>query len=198
MKMICSFSLGMIFAIFAVAQGQDDQARGLAIATQGDAKDQNWGNAQVACEMVLQSTKRKPRSLKFQLKFLEGLEGDKSIVIFTSPVDIRGTTLLTHTRIQGNDGQRLVESDALPLTTNLAALWVASLPMKIFLLKTWQNILTALWLRRKTTVLLALKSNAGQITKTLAISISWFGMIKLIFKSSASTIMTGKVIYSRP
>lgn len=107
MKMICSFSLGMIFSFSVMAQGQDDQARGLAIATQGDASDQNWGNAQVSCEMELHTPKGKSRSREFLLKFLEGSDGDKSIVIFETPTDIRGTALLFYTHIEGNDDQWL-------------------------------------------------------------------------------------------
>ena len=82
--------------------------KGLEIATEVIKRDQGWGDTSSKMTMILkdkygQSTQRSLRN-----KSLEGsTEGDKSLVIFDTPGDVRGTAFLSHTKKTGSDDQWL-------------------------------------------------------------------------------------------
>ena len=62
----------------------------------------------LVCRMILVNAKgdRSERSLEFRT--LEGLDaGDKTLLVFKDPPDVRGTTLLTHENRVGDDDQWL-------------------------------------------------------------------------------------------
>ena len=82
--------------------------KGLEIATEVIQRDEGWGDTSSKMTMILkdkygQSTQRSLRN-----KSLEGsTEGDKSLVIFDTPGDVRGTAFLSHTKKTGSDDQWL-------------------------------------------------------------------------------------------
>lgn len=82
--------------------------KGLKIAIEADNRDKGFGDSTALMTMVLmdkygQSTERAIRN-----RTLEGSnEGDKSLVIFDSPGDVRGTAFLSHTKKADSDDQWL-------------------------------------------------------------------------------------------
>ena len=82
--------------------------KGLEIATEADNRDKGFGDSISQMTMVLrdrygQSTERSIRN-----RTLEGSdEGDKSLVIFDTPGDVRGTAFLSHTKKADTDDQWL-------------------------------------------------------------------------------------------
>ena len=80
--------------------------KGLEIAIEADNRDKGFGDSTALMTMVLmdkygQSTERAIRN-----RTLEGSnEGDKSLVIFDSPGDVRGTAFLSHTKKADSDDQ---------------------------------------------------------------------------------------------
>ena len=81
---------------------------GLDIAKEVIKRDQGWGDTSSKMTMILkdkygQSTQRSLRNSS-----LEGSsEGDKSLVIFDTPGDVRGTAFLSHTKKKQSDDQWL-------------------------------------------------------------------------------------------
>ena len=107
----------LILAAFAAmltaampAAAQDAAARGLQIVREAERRDAGWRDAEVAMTMVLQDRKGATRERTLRMMMLEvpgERGGDKSIAIFDSPPDLKGTILLTHTRIGADDNQWL-------------------------------------------------------------------------------------------
>ena len=106
MKHFLLYVVTATLALGSPAGAQDSAARGLAIAREAEKRDLGWGDSQVALTMILQDRKgntrqRKLRILAFEVPGESG--GDKSITIFDTPADLKGTILLTHARLQDDD-----------------------------------------------------------------------------------------------
>ena len=68
--------------------------KGLAIATEVDNRDRGWGDVTVEGEMVLKNKAGNESVRKFRSTILEAAdtaEGDRSIITFSKPRDVRGT-----------------------------------------------------------------------------------------------------------
>ena len=110
MKRLIVVVLAALLAGTMPAAAQDAAARGLEIAREAERRDAGWRDAQVAMTMVLQDRKGATRERTLRMMMLEvpgEKGGDKSIAIFDSPPDLKGTILLTHTRIGTDDNQWL-------------------------------------------------------------------------------------------
>lgn len=84
------------------------QEKGLAIAIESDKRDQGWGDSRVSLEMVLRNSRGDESRRQIRLKSLEVAgDGDKSLTIFDTPPDIKGTGLLTFSHKAGSDDQWL-------------------------------------------------------------------------------------------
>ena len=82
--------------------------KGLEIAIEADSRDNGFGDSTAQMTMILmdkygQSTERAIRNRTFE----GDNEGDKSLVIFDSPGDVRGTAFLSHTKKAESDDQWL-------------------------------------------------------------------------------------------
>jgi len=91
-----------------VAQDKTPEERGLAIAVEVDNRDTGFGDFSANLQMVLRNshgdeTTRDLRSRTLELE----VDGDKALVIFDSPGDVRGTAFLSFTHKEGNDDQWL-------------------------------------------------------------------------------------------
>ena len=85
--------------------------RGLAIATEVDNRDKGWGDVTVEGEMVLKNKAGNESVRKFRSTILEAAdasEGDRSIITFSQPRDVRGTALLTHSKIEPDDDSQWI------------------------------------------------------------------------------------------
>ena len=90
------------FAIMPVTGANASNEKGLAIATEVDNRDKGWGDVTVEGEMVLKNKAGNESVRKFRSTILEAAdasEGDRSIITFSEPRDVRGTALLTHSKI---------------------------------------------------------------------------------------------------
>ena len=80
--------------------------KGLQIATEQSQRDDGWGDFEVVGKMVLRNKAGKESVREFKTMTLEEADpsiGDKSVIVFTKPRDVRGTALLTHSNIEPND-----------------------------------------------------------------------------------------------
>jgi outer membrane lipoprotein-sorting protein len=82
--------------------------QGLAIALEADRRDSGFGDTTVNLAMLLnlsgtEEVRREMRQLTLEV---EG-DGDKSIMVFDRPRDLKGTAILTFTHKVGNDDQWL-------------------------------------------------------------------------------------------
>lgn len=88
----------------------DAQQRGLEIAREADRRGEGFGDMQADLRMVLISKRGDTSERELRMKVLEGdgkSEGDKSLMIFETPRDVRGTALLTWSYKQKDDDQWL-------------------------------------------------------------------------------------------
>jgi hypothetical protein len=84
------------------------EEKGLAIAIEADRRDEGWVDSKVNLEMVLKNAKGDESRRLMRLKSLEVADdGDKSLTIFDTPPDIKGTGLLTFSHKVEDDDQWL-------------------------------------------------------------------------------------------
>ncbi len=104
-------TLGFILTLFLFSvpiYAQTPEEKGLAIAIEADKRDNGWGDQTSNIEMILlnrqgESSQRKIRSKALEIQG----DGDKSLTIFDTPRDLKGTAFLTFSHIQGADDQWL-------------------------------------------------------------------------------------------
>jgi predicted RND superfamily exporter protein len=86
----------------------DPVKRGLQIAKEIDSRDQNWGNQVSDVEMILKNKQGQKSVRKLKIKSLEVKgDGDKSLTVFKSPRDVKGTAFLSFTHPLKADDQWL-------------------------------------------------------------------------------------------
>lgn len=105
-------AVGMI-AIMAtpmLANAGAEEDRGLEIATEADQRDLGFGDYKVNLEMVLrnkhgQQTSRSMRNTTRE----QADDGDKTLIVFDNPRDVKGTAFLSHThkKVDSDDDQWL-------------------------------------------------------------------------------------------
>ena len=90
------------------ANGETPEEKGLAIAVEVDRRDTGWIDSRAALKMVLHNRQgdESERTLRIQTREMEG-DGDKSLVVFDSPKDIKGTAFLSFTHALLPDDQWL-------------------------------------------------------------------------------------------
>ena len=87
---------------------QTAEEKGLDIATQAEARDKGFGDYTAEMKMVLISRHGDKITRKMRGKFLEvETDGDKSLLIFDNPRDVKGTAMLTHSHKNESDEQWL-------------------------------------------------------------------------------------------
>ena len=103
--------LAASFAIMPLTGANASNEKGLAIATEVDNRDKGWGDVTVEGEMVLKNKAGNESVRKFRSTILEAAdasEGDRSIITFSEPRDVRGTALLTHSKIEPDDDSQWI------------------------------------------------------------------------------------------
>ncbi len=84
------------------------EERGLAIAVEADRRDAGFEDFTAELTMVLRNRHGQESRRAMRTRNLEQeSDGDKSLVIFDQPNDIRGTALLTFSHKTGDDDQWL-------------------------------------------------------------------------------------------
>lgn len=94
----------LVFPILAAEESAEE--KGLAIARKADLRDSGFGDFTADLLMVLknkhgQESRREMRSRTLEV---EG-DGDKSMSIFDTPKDVKGTAFLNFTHKSGDDDQ---------------------------------------------------------------------------------------------
>lgn len=102
----------LAFVILLVSSTQSNaesvQEKGRALAEQVDRQDIGYQDAVARITMTLTTRSGKSTVRKLELKMIEAKNnGDKSLITFDFPADIRGTALLTHPNFDGDDNQWL-------------------------------------------------------------------------------------------
>lgn len=89
-------------------QAESPQEKGLAIALEADRRGSGFEDSTVDTVMILRNRQGKENRRHMRTRTLETTaDGDKSLTIFDSPGDVRGTALLTYTHKVGDDDQWL-------------------------------------------------------------------------------------------
>ncbi|TQF66175.1 outer membrane lipoprotein-sorting protein [Pseudoalteromonas luteoviolacea] len=84
------------------------EQKGLEIAEKVENLDSGWGNAAVSARMILRNSQGEESYRDFRINLLEVEgDGDKGLIIFDSPRDIKGTGLLSYTHALVADEQWL-------------------------------------------------------------------------------------------
>jgi hypothetical protein len=84
--------------------------KGETIAREAERRDRGWGDSQAQAIMILEDIGGNTRERRLRLSTLERRgdnQGDKSLIVFDEPRDIKGTALLSYTRILEPDDQWL-------------------------------------------------------------------------------------------
>ncbi len=99
-------ALAISLPLHTLAQAAEE--RGLEIAKEVDQRDRGFGGSSNDIKMVLRDRYGNERPRFLRNRTMEQLEdGDKSIVIFDNPGDVKGTAFLSHTHKIGSDDQWL-------------------------------------------------------------------------------------------
>lgn len=97
-------------AILAISMsyGQSAEERGLQIAKAAEKADEGFGSSIVELKMTLKNKNGQTSERYLTTRTLELTEdGDKSLIVFDSPKDVKGTATLTFTHKVGADDQWL-------------------------------------------------------------------------------------------
>ncbi len=109
--LVLSLSAVIAIALPAVTKATEDPvAKGEVIAREWDRRDLGFGDTRVALKMILENRKGQTSERRLRIKTLEvpdENDGDRSLVIFDHPRDIKGTALLNYAHILDPDDQWL-------------------------------------------------------------------------------------------
>ena len=105
LTLLFSFA-AMLLVMQSPKSASASNEKGIAIATEVDNRDKGWRDVTVEGKMTLKNKAGKESIRQFRSTILEASsagEGDKSIITFSKPRDVRGTALLTHSKIEPDD-----------------------------------------------------------------------------------------------
>ena len=106
MRKLISFLL-LSFITFSVV-AETPEEKGLAIAVEADKRNTGWVDSNVDLQMVLRNSQGQESKRQIRLKTLEiDGDGDKSLSIFDTPRDVKGTAFLSFTHAIKSDDQWL-------------------------------------------------------------------------------------------
>ena len=90
------------------AAAETPEEKGLAIAVEADRRNTGFENSTADMLMILKNRhgQESRRQMRFRNLEVEG-DGDKSLTIFDSPMDVKGTAFLNYTHKEGDDDQWL-------------------------------------------------------------------------------------------
>ncbi len=102
------FVTAVLFLPLLATAAQSAAEKGLAIAIEADKRDEGWTDSSATMTMILRDAYGKTSTREMRSKSLEVADdGDKGLIIFDEPKDVRGTALLTFSHTTGDDDQWL-------------------------------------------------------------------------------------------
>ena len=105
-----ALALALTIGITPFAAEAPQADRGYDIAARSDRSDRGFGDSEVELRMTLRNRAGKESTRTLSIRTLEIQDedsGDKSLIVFDSPRDIRGTSLLSFAKILDPDDQWL-------------------------------------------------------------------------------------------
>ena len=106
MRKLIPFLLLSIITFSVVAETPEE--KGLAIAVEADKRNTGWVDSNVDLQMILRNSQGQESKRQIRLKTLEiDGDGDKSLSIFDTPRDVKGTAFLSFTHAIKSDDQWL-------------------------------------------------------------------------------------------
>jgi len=112
-KQLTQLALGALMGLAVAAPqalAQSAEEKGLAIITEADRRDDGYGDSTATMEMVLKNRHGDSSSREMRMKTKEVPDksvGDKALIVFDQPRDVKGTALLSFTKIIDPDDQWL-------------------------------------------------------------------------------------------
>ncbi len=118
MKAICrqpaaflsAFAIAAAIALAAPPALAEESAeeKGLRIAQEAEARDRGFGNYSADQTMILRNKRGQESERNLRISVLENeADGDKSLIVFNRPRDVKGTAMLTHSHKVEDDDQWL-------------------------------------------------------------------------------------------
>ncbi|VAW79727.1 Outer membrane lipoprotein-sorting protein [hydrothermal vent metagenome] len=105
MKKLC---LIILLGLSLNVAAQTPEEKGLEIAVEADRRDTGFHDSTASMRMLLRNKQGDESSRDIRVKTLEQEnDGDKSLTIFDSPADVKGTAFLSFTHKSGPDDQWL-------------------------------------------------------------------------------------------
>ena len=105
---ILLFSLAALLSLSGAVEAETAEEKGLAIAVEADNRDQGWADQATTMKMILRNSQGAESTREIRGKTLEIKgDGDKSLTIFDTPRDIKGTAFLSFTHALESDEQWL-------------------------------------------------------------------------------------------
>jgi len=96
----------LLSPVWASALTAED--KGLEIATEADQRDTGFGDFRVELTMILRNKhKQETTRLMRNTTREQADDGDKTLIVFDNPRDVKGTAFLSHTHKAGSDDQWL-------------------------------------------------------------------------------------------
>ncbi len=101
--------IGLLLSLAAFdALAETASEKGLALAREADSRDTGWGDMTATLTMVLRNRHGQESTRKIRNRALEVKgDGDKSLSVFDSPRDVKGTAFLSFTHALKPDDQWL-------------------------------------------------------------------------------------------
>ncbi len=112
-KIILALVIASVVSVLipvSVSAAEDPVVKGEAIAREWDRRDRGYGDTSANMKMILENRQGQTSERKMRIFFLEmpnENDGDKSMVVFDYPRDIKGTALLSYSHILKPDDQWL-------------------------------------------------------------------------------------------
>ncbi len=101
-------SLNVMAAGIGTGINKNAEAKGLAIAIEADKRDTGWGDQESSLEMTLRNRHGDKSIREMHNKTLEVKgDGDKTLIVFDRPRDVKGTAFLSFTHAIKPDDQWL-------------------------------------------------------------------------------------------
>ena len=110
MKKITAVFIIFLISLNVIAAGinEDAKEKGLAIAVEADKRDTGWGDQRASLQMILRNRHGDKSLREMHNKSLEVKgDGDKTLIVFDRPRDVKGTAFLSFTHAIKPDDQWL-------------------------------------------------------------------------------------------
>lgn len=106
--MMRNLTIAFLLLLPPLAQAASPEERGLEIATEADRRDTGWHDMKAVMTMLLRNKhgEESLRHMHSQTLEVEG-DGDKTLIVFDQPRDVKGTALLSYSHKTGSDDQWL-------------------------------------------------------------------------------------------